>query len=114
MIPHPETVQTLIAKWRALGMNGERLIGDKTTLDMCADELEALLSSLPQRGWQPLDVVLAIVESEPELDGPMPEANRRLAEQVGYEEHARAVVRGTKASIIRRLKAAFVDTEPKR
>src|SRR5690606_40198747 len=51
------------------------------------------------------DEAIQVVESEEEPDGPMPEANKRMAVQVGPEAHARAVVRSTKRSILRRLRA---------
>ena len=54
-----------------------------------------------------IKAVLEIVRTEEELDGPMPEANRLLAEQLGPEAHARAVVRSTKQSIERRLREAL-------
>lgn len=43
-------------------------------------------------------------ESEPELEGPMPEENRRAAAQISLEDHLRETVRATKKSIARRIR----------
>lgn len=65
MIPHPETVQTLIAKWREFADEldrapdkGSHAQRDIYRLRKCANDLDSLLSSLPQRGWQPPEGVI--------------------------------------------------------
>lgn len=54
----------------------------------------------------PLSLVLEIIRTEEELDGPMPAENLFVAQEIGPEQHARLVVRGTKRSIERRILAA--------
>lgn len=51
-----------------------------------------------------LERCVKVAETEPELEGQMPEANRIAAQKIDLEDHLRATVRATKKNIARRMR----------